>query len=112
MPWHGHLRPESRRALAGDAGGARRLVSKQAALLDAAADAVAPGGLLMYSTCSLEREENEAQVDRWLADHPGFVREPSDTFPETLLSPTGDLMIVPQVHRMDGAYAARLRRVQ
>lgn len=89
-----------------------RLVTKQAELLDAAAEAVAPGGLLIYSTCSLELEENETQVDRWLGAHDAFVREPSDTFPETLLSPKGDLMIVPQVHRMDGAYAARLRRVR
>jgi 16S rRNA (cytosine967-C5)-methyltransferase len=88
------------------------LVAKQAELLNAAAEAVAPGGLLIYSTCSLELEENESQVDRWLETHPAFRREPSDTFPETLLSPKGDLMIVPQVHRMDGAYAARLRRVR
>ncbi len=88
------------------------LVEKQARLLAASAEAVAPGGLLIYSTCSLEREENEAQVDRWLDAHPGFAREPSDAFPETLLSPKGDLMIVPQLHRMDGAYAARLRRVR
>jgi 16S rRNA (cytosine967-C5)-methyltransferase len=88
------------------------LVAKQAELLDASARVVAPGGILIYSTCSLEREENETQVDRWLEAHPGFAREPSDTFPETLLSPKGDLMIVPQVHHMDGAYAARLRRVR
>jgi 16S rRNA (cytosine967-C5)-methyltransferase len=88
------------------------LVARQAELLNASAEAVAPGGMLIYSTCSLEREENEAQVDRWLEAHPGFVREPSDTFPETLLSPKGDLMIVPPLHRMDGAYAARLRRVR
>ncbi|HEY8257514.1 MAG TPA: transcription antitermination factor NusB [Gemmatimonadales bacterium] len=88
------------------------LVDKQAALLARSADAVAPGGLLIYSTCSLEPEENEIQVDRWLDAHPEFVREAGDTFPSALVSPKGDLMIVPQVHRMDGAYAARLRRVR
>ena len=82
----------------------------QADLLDRTAAAVAPGGLLVYSTCSLEPEENQAQVDRFLARHPEFGREPSDTVPPLLLSPQGDLMILPQDHGTDGAYAARLRR--
>lgn len=88
------------------------LADKQAGLLARAADVVRPGGLLVYSTCSLEPEENEVQVDRWLEARLDFSRESSDTFPATLLSPKGDLMIVPQIHRMDGAYAARLRRVR
>ena len=71
---------------------------------------MAPGGLMIYSTCSLEPEENEQQVDRFLDAHPEFHREPGDTFPAALASPKGDLMIVPQLHHMDGAYAARLRR--
>jgi 16S rRNA (cytosine967-C5)-methyltransferase len=82
----------------------------QADLLDRTAAAVAPGGLLVYSTCSLEPEENQAQVDRFLARYPEFRREPSDTVPPLLLSPEGDLMILPQDHGTDGAYAARLRR--
>lgn len=86
------------------------LSALQAELLDRAAGAVAPGGLLLYATCSLEPEENEAQVERFLARHPGFVRERSETFPPALLSPEGDLMILPHRDRMDGAYAARLRR--
>jgi 16S rRNA (cytosine967-C5)-methyltransferase len=82
----------------------------QAHLLERTASAVAPRGLLVYSTCSLEREENQAQVDRFLARHPEFQREPSDTVPPLLLSPQGDLMVLPQDHGTDGAYAARLRR--
>ena len=86
------------------------LVRLQEELLDSATDAVAPGGLLIYSTCSLEPEENERQVARFLVRHPEFRREPSETFPPVLLSPEGDLMILPQRDRMDGAFAARLRR--
>jgi 16S rRNA (cytosine967-C5)-methyltransferase len=87
------------------------LERRQRMLLDAAAAAVAPGGLLVYSTCSLEPEENGQQVDAFLEHHPEFRREPNETFPPALTSPEGDLMILPQRHHMDGAFAARLRRV-
>lgn len=86
------------------------LAVQQRALLDAAAEVVAPGGLLVYATCSLEPEENEEQVEAFLARHEEFRREPPDPFPGSLLSAQGDLTILPQRHRMDGAYAARLRR--
>ncbi len=87
------------------------LIEKQQELLEGAATAVAPGGLLIYSTCSLEPEENGDQVERFLARHPEFRREPSSTVPPALLSPEGDLMVLPQRDGMDGAYGARLRRV-
>jgi 16S rRNA (cytosine967-C5)-methyltransferase len=87
-----------------------RITQLQAELLDGTAGAVAPGGLLVYSTCSLEPEENLGQVERFLARHPEFQREEVSIVPQSLLSSEGDLVILPQLHRMDGAYAARLRR--
>jgi 16S rRNA (cytosine967-C5)-methyltransferase len=87
-----------------------QLAAQQAQLLDAAAEAVGPGGLLVYATCSLEPEENEAQVDRFLARHPAFHREPTEDFPAALLSEKGDLMMLPHRHGTDGGFAARLRR--
>ena len=86
------------------------LARQQATLLQGVAGTVRPGGLLVYATCSLEPEENERQVDAFLSAHPGFSREPSDEVPPTLLSPRGDLMILPHRHAIDGAFAARLRR--
>lgn len=79
-------------------------------LLEQTAAVVSPGGLLVYSTCSLESEENRAQVDRFLAGHPDFRRERTDAVSPDLVSSEGDLMILPQHHGMDGAFGARLRR--
>jgi 16S rRNA (cytosine967-C5)-methyltransferase len=80
------------------------LVTLQRELLDAGAAIVEPGGLLIYATCSLEPEENEDQVDRFLRNHPEFARDPA--------GPTGgdDLHVVPWEDDSDGAYASRLRK--
>lgn len=89
------------------------LVCLQRELLEAAAEVVAPGGRLVYSTCSLEPEENEDQVEGFLQRHDDFVREPpaaAPGLPDGVLTPVGDLMVLPWLRETDGAYAARLRR--
>ena len=75
-----------------------RLAALQAEILDGAAQAVRPGGRLVYITCSLEPEENEQQVDTFLERHPTFARE------------TDDLRIFPPDAGTDGGFAARLVR--
>jgi 16S rRNA (cytosine967-C5)-methyltransferase len=83
----------------------------QRGILAGAASAVRPGGLLVYSTCSLEPEENDEQVDRFLAEHPGWKVEPppAGVVPESVLD-GGRLRVLPHRHGTDGAFAARLRR--
>ncbi len=88
-----------------------RVTDIQHRLLASLAPVVRRGGVLVYATCSLEPEENEHQVDRFLEEHSEFRREPATTVPAETLSPVGDLVILPHVHDMDGAFAARLRRV-
>ena len=87
------------------------LGATQRAILAGAARVVRPGGLLVYSTCSLEPEENDAVVDAFLAAHGDFSLEPPvpGTVPEAVLD-GGRLRVLPQRHGHDGAFAARLRR--
>ena len=73
------------------------LVKLQSEILDACASRVAPGGLIVYSTCSNEPEENEAQVTAFLARHPDFSLGESR---ESIPFDSGT----------DGAFAARLKR--
>jgi 16S rRNA (cytosine967-C5)-methyltransferase len=92
--------------------GLASLVVLQRDLLDGAAGIVAPGGLLVYSTCSLEPEENERQVSGFLARHPDFEREEPGPgrIREGLVDERGDLRVEPWSTDTDGAFASRLRR--
>ena len=73
------------------------LMKLQAEILDQVAPLVAPGGMLVYSTCSNEQEENLDQVNAFLARHPDFTL---DTTRESVPFESGH----------DGAFAARLIR--
>jgi len=87
----------------------------QRALIDRAAEVVAPGGSLVYATCSSEPEENDAIVDEFLATHAEFSLEPvlwhtGVTNGATLVDARGFLRTLPFVHGLDAYVAAVLVR--
>jgi len=91
------------------------LAPLQLAMLDAAARVVAPGGRIVYSTCTISRTENDAVVGAFLATHDGFTR--ADLRP--LLPPVlrgepgtegGVLQLLPSRHGTDGFFMARFDR--
>ena len=88
------------------------MAALQREILRSASSLIQPGGLLVYSTCSLEAEENDAQVERFLSDHTNWRLEPpgDGAVPPSVLD-AGRLRVLPQRHGTDGAFAARLRRV-
>jgi len=91
------------------------LVERQHAILASAARLVKPGGRLVYATCSLLREENEDQAEKFLAAHPDFTLYPAaQAWAETIGGdcPGGDdyLRLTPARHGTDGFFVAILER--
>ncbi len=89
------------------------LTAKQAAILGSAARMVKAGGRLVYATCSLLPEENEAIVDGFLAGHPEFKLKPAGKVlaeQGVTLEMDDYLRLNPQIHGTDGFFAAALER--
>ena len=88
----------------------KELPGLQLAILNNQAAYVKPGGILMYSTCTLVRRENEGVVEKFLKKNPDFTLEKlnlPDVFPE---NQTGMLTLVPGEYDTDGFFICRLRR--
>ena len=98
------------------------LTALQAKMLDRTVTLLRPGGRMVYCVCSIEPEEGEAQIAALLRRNPDVVRDPilpEEVFGERdWLTPKGELRTLPyfqvarepELHGMDGFFAARLRR--
>lgn len=88
----------------------KRLPAVQSAILNNVSSYVKPGGILVYSTCTLLERENGAVVDDFLACHPEYIPEPFTLPCPVGEAPEGRMTLWPHVHDTDGFYIAKLRR--
>lgn len=88
------------------------LTAKQAAILASAATLLRPGGRLVYATCSLLAEENDAVVDAFLAAHPEFSLVPAEAAlaRQGIELPGERLRLLPHRHGTDAFFAAILEK--
>lgn len=87
------------------------LVRIQTKMIDRAAKLVKPGGVLVYSTCTIIRAENDQVVEEFLLRNPEFDIESAEQFfDRTLVNVRGFVKTYPDLEDFDGAFCARLRR--
>jgi 16S rRNA (cytosine967-C5)-methyltransferase len=93
-----------------------RYQETQTAILESAAQLLAPGGTLVYVTCSTEPEENEEVVQKFLAKHPRYsLSNCREVLPEhgtALVDSTGFFRTKPGQDDLDGFFAARLKKLK
>lgn len=83
----------------------------QLSILENAGKYLKPGGRVVYSTCTVLKEENESVVQQFLAAHPEFTLEPFD-LPGIGRVEEGMLTLWPHVHGTDGFFMAKLRKAR
>ena len=84
------------------------LIPLQYRLLCTASQYLSEDGVLVYSTCTLNREENEGNIERFLSEHPDFCTEDFEV--GSLCSQNGTLTLYPHIHGTDGFFVARIVR--
>lgn len=90
----------------------RRMAAQQKKMLNAGANLVKPGGILLYSVCSCEKEENEMVIDTFLSKRKDFSIDKNmpSGMDRSLITDRGFLKTYPEVTDMDGFFAARFIR--
>jgi 16S rRNA (cytosine967-C5)-methyltransferase len=96
-----------------------RVPERQLRLLEGLAPFLKKGGIMVYATCSLEPEENEQIIERFLQSHPEFMLEdPAKVLSKTCPEKVKELCVenkylrtFPHKHGLDGFFAVRLRKV-
>jgi 16S rRNA (cytosine967-C5)-methyltransferase len=85
-----------------------KLVPHQRQILENAAKIVKKGGAIIYSTCTIEPEENEENIEWFLSNHPEFKLDPAENYLPAEVCKDGYFYSIPFITKMDGAFAARL----
>jgi 16S rRNA (cytosine967-C5)-methyltransferase len=88
------------------------LLKVQHDILENTCQYVKPGGMLVYSTCTFDREENWNQIKQFINRHPEFSVIPADPaiFPKELITNYGAIESLPHQHYCEGSFAIALRK--
>jgi len=94
-----------------DLGDIRELTKLQLELLKKAASLVKVEGSVVYSTCTIEPEENYDVVKKFIKDNPNFVIDNANNYvPQQIVDGNGCVQTYPHLHQMDGAFSVKLIR--
>ena len=88
------------------------LIKLQEKALEHAANFVKPEGFMVYSTCTMNPAENEAQIEKFLARNPKFTLMRAENYIPVDFTENGFLKTIPFRHFMDGAFGAKLQRTK
>lgn len=88
-----------------------RLFKVQSMMIDQAAKLVKPGGIMVYSTCTIIRRENDDVIEEFLLRRPDFELESADQyFDERIVTERGFVKTYPNKGNLSGSFAARLKK--
>ncbi|MBI5729644.1 MAG: 16S rRNA (cytosine(967)-C(5))-methyltransferase RsmB [Ignavibacteriales bacterium] len=94
-----------------DLGDIRKIVNIQYELLKKGASLLRNGGFIVYSTCTIEPEENIEIIKKFLLDFPNFkLINPGNAFSAELIDENGCVRTLPHLHGLDGSFAAKLEK--
>ncbi len=88
------------------------LIKLQEKALQYASNFVAPGGYMVYSTCTMNPAENEQQIKKFLAQNSKFTMVAAEDFIPAAYTEKGFVKTIPFKHNMDGAFAAKLQKAK
>ncbi|MDH4222137.1 MAG: 16S rRNA (cytosine(967)-C(5))-methyltransferase RsmB [candidate division Zixibacteria bacterium] len=90
----------------------KRLAKLQSSIISNAANLVKKGGVMIYTTCTLSREENENIIDSFLKRRDDFKQENALDFVDSrVINQYGFVRTYPHIHELDGTFAARLKKI-
>ncbi len=88
-----------------------KLAKIQQSMIGRASKLVKPGGILLYSTCTIIKEENDNVVEQFLAKHKEFeVEHAKEFFSEEIVTDKGYVKTYPAAGKLDGSFCVRLKR--